>query len=195
MFEHALRVWRAADFRSGIADALCFLGRAASRAGEHEEAVRLFGETGAMAEEIGSRSTAIEAEAGLAENALLQGDGGRALASATKWLADPEVRSGVAAERVNFHRIRGYALLQLGELDTAREALEQSVAASRELGAEFEVGLSLEGLVRLAWIRGERAPIELWNEAEEIFNRIGVIARPVVPISEEIIERARSALV
>jgi class 3 adenylate cyclase/tetratricopeptide (TPR) repeat protein len=193
MFEHALRVWRAADFRSGIADALCFLGRAASRSGDCDEAERLFAETAAMAEEIGSRSTTIEAEAGLAENALLQGDGGRALASATRWLADPEVRSGVAAERVNFHRIRGYALLQLGELDTAREALETSVAASRELGAEFEVGLSLEGLVRLSWIRGEPGPRDQWDQAEEIFNRLGVIARPVVPIAPEIIERARAS--
>ena len=80
-------------------------------------------------------------------------------------------------------RVEGTALMQLGELDAAERALEQSIDDARARKAEFELSLALDALALLRAIRNE--PKEsLEAERDEILERLDVVAVPQVPIPE-----------
>jgi hypothetical protein len=75
-------------------------------------------------------------------------------------------------------RVRGLALLGEGRLEAARERLDESLGLGRRLGAEYEVALTLDALVRLERVEGGSNGGAEAAEAHEILERLGVIALP-----------------
>ncbi|HEX5949707.1 MAG TPA: hypothetical protein VFZ96_01800, partial [Actinomycetota bacterium] len=95
-----------------------------------------------------------------------------------------ELRTGVGPGMLTplVERVRGYALIQLGDLAGAREALEASLRAGRERGAEHEVAFTLQGLLRHARVAGS-APGDGWRtESGVLLERLGIVAVPAVPL-------------
>ena len=80
-------------------------------------------------------------------------------------------------------RVRGCALMQLGRADEAREALEQSLSAAREVKMDYEAGLILSALLVLAPAGGALAN-GLEQERDAIFDRLGVVATSGIPIPD-----------
>jgi hypothetical protein len=79
-------------------------------------------------------------------------------------------------------RLRGYAFAQLGRLDQAREAFQESVARAHERGAEHEVALSLQGVARVARKCGESSA-DIEAQAGAIFERLGIRAVLAFPMT------------
>ena len=75
-------------------------------------------------------------------------------------------------------RVRGFSLLQLGDTEAAREALENALAAARERGSEYEAALCLTGLLR---VQDEATAGELARGRDAILERLGVVAVLAVP--------------
>ena len=85
-------------------------------------------------------------------------------------------------------RIVGYARMQSGDLEGAEVAFGSSLATARERGAEFEVAMSLRAFAQLHLARGSTGEVEL-AEARGIYERLKVIAAPVVPMDRRRVPR------
>lgn len=176
LLEEALRIWRAAGYTVGVALATSNLGRAAARAGRFEEAHRLLDEALRDFGQIGAESFVLDTDARRAECLVFEGRHREALRQTTALLARVERSGWMGAIAAWLERLRGYALLQAREPRRAREPFEASLALARELGARYELALTLLGLAELPGAGAEAA------EAGEILAGLGVVSTPRIPL-------------
>jgi len=163
------------------------LGRLAARMGRFGDAEALLQEALAEFRDMKARSFVLETRARLAETAILAGEAAEALQRAGETLRAVEECGSGAVVSAMAHRLRGYALMQSGDLEEAAIALENSARIARE-GADaeteaesYEVALTLEAVARLAEARSHDGA-EARDRSEAIFDRLGVVARPAVPV-------------
>jgi hypothetical protein len=95
-------------------------------------------------------------------------------------LADATLRTarneGVSPEVPLLERVRAETLWSLGRLDEAAQALHASIDAARVRSVEYELGLSIDVLVRLAELRSYFDDAEaLIAEGQAVFERLGVV--------------------
>ena len=185
LFEEALEVCAAARFRLVALVARSNLGRLATRAGRLDEAAALLQEALDGFREIRAANFAVEAEARLAEHALHAADHETVLRVAADALAEAEEIGGLAVLQAMLHRLRGYALAQQGDLDSAGEELDESLRCARAAEAEYEVALTLEARARIRRLAGDPGGAdEDAVDAAAILERLGVAVTPLVPLSE-----------
>jgi tetratricopeptide (TPR) repeat protein len=182
MGKEALRILRGVGLKSAIAFALNILGRVACRSGRYEEAIELLEQARAVNHEIGDEPEELESDVRIAECLAMQGRSAQALELATEALVRSETLGGPATPQLQ--RVRGCALAQLGRLSEARAALQESVAGAREREAEYEEALALHGLARIAAMEGMPNAPELETRYRAIFDRLGVVAPPVISIGD-----------
>ena len=176
--ERALEIWRATGYEWGVAFATALLGRLMARAGDGDTAQRLLADALERFRVLRVSPDALWVEALIGEAHVL----GRRPLEAT---ADVERLVSVAGRgRLGplLHRVRGIARAQLGALEHARAALEESVAAARDRGDEFDLFLSLDALQQLAVHEGAVDPT-LGRERDAIAERLDIMAPPPVPIA------------
>jgi class 3 adenylate cyclase/tetratricopeptide (TPR) repeat protein len=180
MIRDALRVWRASGARVRLATGLRLMGRIASRLGRFDDAMPLLQEAREEFQAIGADSEVIETDARIAGSLVRQGRTGEGLALACDALGRAEARN-TATFLALLHRIRGFAYVQAGELDAARQAFEESLAAARAQRAEYEEAMTLDALARLVALTGaDVTPFAAPRDAA--FARLGVVSVPEVPI-------------
>ncbi len=146
----------------------------------------------ATCEAEGDEFEALMAEVRLVECRVLEGQSAAALALAGDALARVEAMTGVSVLAAALQRLRGWALMQLGELDLARHALDESIrrlsARDANLGIQtthFERALTLDALVRLDGLAG--LPVEpLTAERDAILERLGVVATSQPPLATSV---------
>jgi hypothetical protein len=78
-------------------------------------------------------------------------------------------------------RIQGHALLSQGDLWSARDALEASLAAARERHDDFEATLTSLSLIELDRLEGVEPPLEMVDESRSFLANLKVRAVPQVP--------------
>ncbi|MGZ4307753.1 MAG: AAA family ATPase [Gaiellaceae bacterium] len=179
--EEACSVFETAGHRNLLTHALSNLGRIAAREGRLEDSRRLLHGARELAEEISAGGLLVELEARLAERSVLGGETEEALAGAAAALAAIERSGGGSLHHAFVHRVRGYALMQKGELDAAGEALRESLELARGADETYELALTLEAVARLAELRGEDGAAEA-KEAKTLLARLGVVSTPDVPV-------------
>jgi tetratricopeptide (TPR) repeat protein len=173
----AARVWRATGDRVGVALATSELARAAYRSGEPEQALPVLDEARAELRQAGAEVDAWETELRKAECLLFLG--GRAPDALE--LLDPAlqrvVTNGEIAEvRIpRLERLRAWAFAQQGRWDEARAAFEAAARTARLEGAEYEAGLSLDGLARIGPFCSIDGIPALQAQSAEILARLGVV--------------------
>jgi hypothetical protein len=79
------------------------------------------------------------------------------------------------------HRIRGYGLMQTGDYDGAEQCFDESIRVARAEGAGYELALSLDGRAKLRSRSGSRDRTDA-HEAAELFESLGVVSVPRVPL-------------
>lgn len=179
LFRESLRVWRASEYRFYLAGCLYYLGRVVARSGRFDEAFELYREAEEVFAADGARDFVLEVKARVAECFTFRQEPKAALAQ----LAEVDAESGesiMSAPLVS--RVRGYALAQIGDLAGARSAFEESLAVSRERGADFDVSQAITGLIRLAKMEGSTIPSELAAEGNAIWERLRIRAVVTVPL-------------
>ena len=134
-FIEAVREWRAAGYRSGVASATVMLARVAACRGRHDDAQRLFDEAVAEFRAIGSRPEVVEALARQAEGLLIGGDPDGALALADDTLIQAKALGGVSTQLPLLQRVRGAAMVRSGDVEGGAVALRASLDAARARGA------------------------------------------------------------
>jgi tetratricopeptide (TPR) repeat protein len=179
-FTDALRTFRAAGYAFGAAVVKANLGRLEARRGDFVSARRLLGEALAELEAMGSSSFAIEARARLAECDVLAGEHHRAVEQARDTLA--EAGDEPAPLTAFLRRVAGLAALQGGDRDSAGEHLAESRRIAEEIGARYELALTLQAQAELARRGGPGDAEALAAESRALLDALGVVATPRIPL-------------
>lgn len=177
-----LPFWRASQFRLFLAACLSLLGRASLRLGRLDQARSRLEEAKATFIEVGAEQEVPSMDARLAECLLAAGDAQGALDAVNALQA--RLKDSGAAARVAplVERIKGHALLAQGDLWSARDALEASLAAAREQANSFEAALTVLSLIELDRLEGVEPPLEMVSEARMVMSNLKVRAVPPVPL-------------
>jgi len=174
-FLDSLSTYRAAHRGQQVAAATANLGRLAARAGKFDDAERLLSEAARAFSEMASPAKSVETQARKAEVMVLKGDSAAALDCLDRMQpgTDPILNSML-------HRLRGWALAQRGRWEEATKSLITGLRLAKEVGADYEVGLTLQALAHTA--DSTDAGREYAAEAQEIFQRLGIVSVPEVPL-------------
>jgi tetratricopeptide (TPR) repeat protein len=183
LLRSALRVFQSEGLRPRVAYVKGDLGIVAARLHRFDEALRLLNEAREELIDTGAETIARETDAKIAEYYLLKGDPEHALILADATLERALAQGGVAADVPMLWRARGYALTQMGRLDEAKAALDESLLAGRSRNADYEIALTLRASGQLADVRGEPFPESSRIESEEIIRRLGIVRLPEIPLA------------
>ena len=173
----AQQVWRAAAAPSFVAFGKSQLGRLAARRGQFDEAFELLNSARADYVADGEQAEVLETDARLAQCLLLQGSFAQALAAADATLAVTSSGGAVLPQVPLLQRIRGVALVRLGEVDAAFDAFEASLASARERRARHEIAWTLHAMASARPAAG-LSPIDddLRAERDLLFTQLGIVA-------------------
>jgi class 3 adenylate cyclase/tetratricopeptide (TPR) repeat protein len=179
--EEAREVFANAGHRLLLTHALSNLGRIAARGGELDEARGLLDEALGIAEEISSSSLVEEVKTRRAEWAVLARKPEEALEGVEAALAGIRESGGGSLQNALAHRIRGYALQQLGQAEEALAAFEQSLELARAADETYELAVTLDAIGALKTATGADGSSEA-AEARGLLARLGVVSTPDVPL-------------
>jgi tetratricopeptide (TPR) repeat protein len=175
-FREALRVATAAGSRFDIASILGFLGRNCARAGRFDDAfLFLVSAREEFVEGAWHRDVA-RIDAWRAEALSFSRDAGGALELANATLQSAKVQGGASPEAPLLERVRAESLAALGQHEEAGRALTASLGAARERGADYELALALDVLVRIPELCEYFDDVDAQlAEREALIDRLGVV--------------------
>jgi tetratricopeptide (TPR) repeat protein len=131
--------------------------------------------------DVGSATDSMDADGRIAECLVFAGMAEASLERANAALAKAEAQEGVSGQTPLLQRVRGWALMQLGRTDEAREAFDAALAVSSAREAPYETALTLGALAQLSRLEGLAPDPEDDLESRRILTELGVVAVPVVP--------------
>ncbi len=189
LFRSGLELRRVAGNPLKVADAASELGRFAGRTGNFDEAHSLLAEAHELFSTEGDEVEALAADVWRVESLVHQGASAAALELADHALGRTKTTPGVAILAAMLQRLRGWAFMQLRDLERAGAAFDESLKLARIEGenigmrsADYEVALTLDALGRLGEMVG--GPIEdLERERDAIVAKLAVmqLQRPPLP--------------
>jgi tetratricopeptide (TPR) repeat protein len=181
LLDRVLHMQQQAQNLLHVALATKSLGRLAARKGRFDEASSLLEDARALFESEHDIVELLTTDAHIVELRVLRGDPAGALALAADVLARAEAMDGVTVQLAMLHRLRGWALIQSGELEAAPAALAEALRIVRsEAGnhgiesADYDTALTLDALAHLGRLTGQSVE-ELERERDEILDRLGVV--------------------
>jgi class 3 adenylate cyclase/tetratricopeptide (TPR) repeat protein len=180
----ALRIWRGSGYEWGTAFVTATLGRTALRAGRCGEGLELLQEAERTFRRLHAAPDAALVAAYLAEGWAFARDARRALREADRALR----HAGRMAPLL--HRVRAYALAQLGDRGGAEHALEASLREAEATDSAYELALTL---YTLEVLQGRGAATGAGRRRREIMARLDVVALPAPPLNGEPRDRPREA--
>jgi tetratricopeptide (TPR) repeat protein len=177
LLELALRTFRAAQYSIGEALTLVYLGHLAAEQGRFDDASTLFDKAVELLGAAGSKSLLIEADARRAQAFVLEGRHEEGTGLAQECLEREQETGEVGPRTALLHRLLAVAAVQGRRPYDAPPHFEESLRVGRELGADYEVGRTLQAKV----VTGFASDEEL-AEADAIMARLGVVSLPDVPL-------------
>ena len=179
LLQRARRIWRSTDHEWGVASADALLGRVAVRDGRYDAGIELLRQAYLVFRDLRSTDDVRWVEALTAEAYAMSGRPQAALNAADLLLAG--LPSGARLNTL-LHRVRGFAFAQLGDLASADEELEASLADARAQEEDYEIAVTLDALLHMASRTGRSEPAERRTERDALLGRLDVIALPEAPI-------------
>jgi class 3 adenylate cyclase/tetratricopeptide (TPR) repeat protein len=181
--EQAIELWRSVRLTEGLTDALLNLGRVAVGQEDLLGAVALFEEAREMSVGTNDLMTS-DADAWLAECFLRQGRTQDALVKIDSTLQH-ELATGGTGHLSMLHRLRGYALVSLGNVSEAWREFDKSLTVGRARGANYEVALTLEAISVVASRMGMPADPTADEERLALLAGLGVRRTPSPPLRDD----------
>jgi predicted ATPase len=176
LLREALRVSTAAGYRYDIALIQGFLGRTCARSGRFDEAFHYLRATREALSDTGFEGDVAKIDAWLAETLCHSGDAAAALALADATLRIARAEGGISPEAPLLERVRAESLAYLGDLEGAANALTASIDAARSRGAQYELAITADALVRMPALRLHLDDVDaLLAERDAVFDRLHVV--------------------
>jgi tetratricopeptide (TPR) repeat protein len=187
LLRDALEVQKTSGNLLDVALTVSALGRLAARDARFDEGRTFLEEARELCQEEGDEVELLTTDARMLEAIVLQGDAS-ALEVAEGLLERARAMEGVSVQTAMLHRLRGWALMQTGQLEQARESLTESLRIARAgdanfggESADYDAALTLDALVRLGRLTGETNE-DLERDRDAITTRLGVVALPQPPL-------------
>lgn len=177
-----LETYRSARYPVGEALAIANLGRIASRAGRFTEAAELLDDARDRFDKLGDERFVLEMECRIIELCVFMNAFDEARPRIGHAFTRIRKIGGVPALLCLVHRLHGYALAQAGDAGAALTEIECSIVVARDANIQYEMALSLEALARLT--HDEARADAARQESQAIFDRLGVVATPNVPVPQ-----------
>jgi class 3 adenylate cyclase/tetratricopeptide (TPR) repeat protein len=177
LFDAALRTYRAATFPIGEALVTINLARLAAEQGSFARAHELLDSATAVLRDLGSESFLIEADARRAQAWVLEGRHADAARLAAAALERMEAAGEVGVRSALLERLLAVAAIQARTPGDAPEHFAASLRIARSLGADYEVGRTLQVMA----LTGAADDAEQ-AEGIAIMERLGVVSLPNVPL-------------
>jgi tetratricopeptide (TPR) repeat protein len=189
LLREALQIWRAAGNPIHIGKVASMLGMNAARSGNLAEARELLEEARELHASEGDDTQVLTDDARIVECLLFGRASAETLALAQDALERAAKLKGVSVVAAHLHRLRGWAYMQMGELESARAALQESLRLARleeenyaYRNPDYEVALTLGALARLHELTGEDADTAR-TEQRAILEPLGVVHVAEPPLS------------
>lgn len=180
MFEEALYVFESSEFPVGVALASANLGRTLTRLGAAEEAWTHLQRGREMFVDMGARAFVNETDVKIAEHHLIGRRRDEAASVASTGLAEMGGDASTLLPQAAMHRILAYCAAADGDEAEAERLFRESLDRARTASALFEEALAYEGMART--LRAHPDALEWDGRQAELFERLGVIATPVIPL-------------
>ena len=189
LFRRGLELRRSAGNPLKIGEAASELGRFAGRTGNFEEARALLDEARELFETEGDQVEALAADVWRVESLVTEGSSAAALELAADALERTKTIPGVAILAAMLHRLRGWAFMQLRDLEGAGAAFDESLKLARLEGenlgmrsADYEAALTLDALDQLGELVGQ-PNVDLKSERDAIVAKLALLqlTRPPLP--------------
>jgi ATP/maltotriose-dependent transcriptional regulator MalT len=176
-----LPVWKAAQYRYYLAACLLLLGRVSLRLGRPDEAGARLEEAKGNFLHVGAEGLLPQVDAFIAECRVAQRDPDAALEIVRGLLARADSSNAVARLVPLLERVQAHALMLQGDLWSARDALEASLAAASERNDRLEAALTALSLIEVDRLEGIEPPLERVDETRSFLSEFKVRAVPPVP--------------
>lgn len=176
-----LPLWKASQYRYYLGACLSLLGRVSLRLGRLEEALSRLEDAKSNFLHVGAEHEVPAVDARIAECHVAMGNADAALELVGGMLGRASISNGVSKVVPLLQRVQAHALLLQGDLWSARDALEASLAAARERHKFFEVTLTSLSLIELDRLEGVEPPHEIVTESRSLLSSLKVRAVPSVP--------------
>jgi tetratricopeptide (TPR) repeat protein len=184
----ALEVRKAAGNLLEVAHTTSALARLAALGARFDEAQGLYTEARTLFEDEQDDVFLLAIDARIMEALVLARDPVRALDMANELLETAGTMEGVSPIVGAVNRLRGWALVQQGELEGALSAFEESLHIAQlhdpnygdNRSIDYDVVLSLDALIHVRSLTGAPAA-ELVRERDDIVARLGIRALPAFP--------------
>jgi tetratricopeptide (TPR) repeat protein len=178
LLERSLRIARSVDDDETVALVLRDWGKSEARAGRFDRAQELLADAMARLGELGEPQEILDAEAALAECALLQGrplDALQITESALK-----SAREDHASVMPTLYRVQGFGYLMTNDLSAAQTAFDKGLGLDSP-AARHEVAFLTLGRAEVAQRRSQPDASQLSAAAADAMRDLGVVVAPVPP--------------
>jgi class 3 adenylate cyclase/tetratricopeptide (TPR) repeat protein len=175
-----LSFFKATEYHYMMGACHALLARVALRTGRIDEALSRLDEAKGQYRLAGADAELPSLDAWIAECRLARGDADGAL-ELVNALAGASGDSGVARILPQLQRIEGHARIVQGDLWSARDALEASLAGARERNNRFEATLAMLSLIALDRQEGVEPAHEMVTETRATLAELKVRAVPPIP--------------
>ena len=181
MFREALYVFESSSFPVGIALASANLGRTLTRMGRFDEALTYLQRGRDMFAEMGARAFIAETDVKVVEYQLLEGNKAEAELLAGQVLQEMQQDESTLMARTALHRLLACCAAAKGRLEDAEAHFSTSLEFAEQANALFEQALTYEGMART--LRGHEKAGEWLERQAGMFEQLGVIATPLIPLA------------
>jgi len=181
LLRDVIRSWRAAGAETDVAEAWRDLARVLARRGDLAGARQLLDDARAVQVDHDLVGELLTTDSRIAEVLVLSGEGEAALELVDDVGARAQSTDAGPILGPTICRLRGWALMQLGRIDEARAAFDDSRNQTIRRGDEYQLALALEGLAAVARATGDDARA-LETERRSILERLGIETTPAVPL-------------
>ena len=170
-----MRVFQASSTPAWAAAITDFLARIALKEGRYDEAIRLFTAAREAKAQVGESAHVVDIDARMLECLVYQGHAREALMRCEREIARI-TGTDLRAVLPILERVRGWALLSLGDPAGAQEAFLLSLEESRAMTLRPDEAAALDALVQVAIDGGQIPDSDIVRERDELFERLGIVA-------------------
>jgi tetratricopeptide (TPR) repeat protein len=181
LFREVLRVWRAAGADADVAEARRELGKIMARTDRLETASELLDEARAEQLATGQQGEVLSTDVRRVEVRLFAGDAvDEALALINEASDLARTTDGGTVFLPILERLRGWALLQMGQGDAAATLLEGLLSEAKRRGDDFEHALTLDALIVARSAVGD-VTVDRQRERSKLTRKLGIVMIPSFP--------------
>ena len=181
LLREVLRVWRAAGADADVAEARRELAKVFARTGRLESAIELLDAAREEQLATGQQGEVLSTDVRRIEVRLFEGESAAALTLIEEAEGLATTTDGGSVFLPALERLRGWAMLQMGQVDDATRILDQALDDAMRRGDDYEQALTLDALIA-ARSATRASTLDLVAQRAQQTKKLGLMSIPSFPV-------------